>query len=187
MHAYEKAHRRFPAAASHDKDGKPLLSWRVHLLPYLGHQDLYKQFKLDEPWDGPHNKKLLARMPDVYRPANARLAARHKTTYLAPVGEGTVFPGKKGVRVADILDGPANTIMLVDATDESAVIWTQPDDLKYDPDQPAKGLAPRHGGTLMLAFADGSIRFLPGDVPKRTLQVLFTRAGGEVVPPLDER
>ena len=43
--------------------GKPLLSWRVHLLPFLEENELYEQFKLDEPWDSPHNIKLLDQMP----------------------------------------------------------------------------------------------------------------------------
>src|SRR5262245_53734413 len=61
---YHQAHRgRLPPAAVRDKDDRPLLSWRVLLLPYLEHDDLYAQFKLDEPWDGPHNKALLEKMP----------------------------------------------------------------------------------------------------------------------------
>ena len=39
-----------------DKDGKPLLSWRVTILPYIEHSMLYREFKLDEAWDSPHNK-----------------------------------------------------------------------------------------------------------------------------------
>ena len=58
---------RFPAAAI-SKDGKPLLSWRVALLPFLGEKGLYEQFHLDEPWDSPHNKLLLDQMPNVYAP-----------------------------------------------------------------------------------------------------------------------
>ena len=52
-----------------DKDGKPLLSWRVLILPYVEQEDLYKQFHLDEPWDSEHNKKLIEKMPAVYRVA----------------------------------------------------------------------------------------------------------------------
>ncbi len=66
MHQYLKVHEHFPPAAISSKDGKPLLSWRVALLPYLGHEELYKQFKLDEPWDSEHNQKLLDKMPRVY-------------------------------------------------------------------------------------------------------------------------
>jgi hypothetical protein len=58
---------RLPLAASVDKKGKALLSWRVELLPYLGEQALYNQFKRDEPWDSPHNRKLLSKMPNKSR------------------------------------------------------------------------------------------------------------------------
>ena len=56
-----------PAAAICDRDGKPLLSWRVSLLPWLDEGELYEQFRRDEPWDSEHNLKLLARMPDVFK------------------------------------------------------------------------------------------------------------------------
>ncbi len=57
---HESSTKSLPAAASVDKvSGKPLLSWRVHLLPLLDEQDLYNQFKLNEPWDSPNNIKLL--------------------------------------------------------------------------------------------------------------------------------
>jgi hypothetical protein len=181
LHDYHGDHRQFPASASYDKGNKPLLSWRVHLLPYLGEKDLYKQFKLDEPWDSAQNKKLIARMPAVYRPAAAGLAAAHKTTYLAPVGGETMFPGPRGLRIVDVTDGTSNTIFLVDAADDEAVVWTRPHDLKYDPKAPAKGLAPRHRARYMVGAVDGAVHFLPKDTPKETLQALFTACGGEVV------
>ena len=43
---YCDTHKRFPANI-YDTEGKPLLSWRVQLLPYLGGQTLYDQFHLD--------------------------------------------------------------------------------------------------------------------------------------------
>ena len=52
--------------AIYSKDGKPLLSWRVMLLPGLERGKLYEQFHLDEPWDSPHNIKLLPKMPEEY-------------------------------------------------------------------------------------------------------------------------
>jgi RNA polymerase sigma factor (sigma-70 family) len=68
MHTYREAHGRFPAPAILGKDGKPLLSWRVAILPYIVEDGLYQSFKLDEPWDSPHNKRLLERMPGLYAP-----------------------------------------------------------------------------------------------------------------------
>jgi hypothetical protein len=53
---YESANGHFPPHASYSPDGKPLLSWRVHILPYLEEQALYSQFRLDEPWDSEHNQ-----------------------------------------------------------------------------------------------------------------------------------
>ena len=85
----------FPPAYTTDKAGKPLLSWRVLILPYLEQQALFKEFHLDEPWDSEHNRTLIAKMPAIYRcPLESAEAARQgKTRYLAPRGPSTIFPG----------------------------------------------------------------------------------------------
>jgi hypothetical protein len=70
MHNYHDVNGRFPPAASRGADDKPLLSWRVMILPYLEQEALYKEFNMDEPWDSEQNKKLLAKMPDIYVPLN---------------------------------------------------------------------------------------------------------------------
>src|SRR6202789_1676353 len=66
MHNYHSANDAFPMPAITDKDGKPLLSRRVAILPYIEKQELYNKFKLEEPWDSPHNKALLKEMPTTY-------------------------------------------------------------------------------------------------------------------------
>jgi hypothetical protein len=179
---YETAYRHFPPAAGTDKDGKPLLSWRVHLLPYLGRHDLYREFHLDEPWDSPHNRKLIDRMPAVFRSPAQKKGEAGTTTYLAPVGEATAFPGVKALRVADFTDGLSNTILLVDADDDHAVVWTRAEDLKYDPQKPLRGLGGHHPGGFLALFADGTVQFLPENIHPTTLHALFTRNGGETIP-----
>ena len=73
LHEFADNHKHWlPPAAICNKKGKPLLSWRVAILPQLGYQNLYEQFKLDEPWDSEHNKKLLEKMPKVYAPVGAK-------------------------------------------------------------------------------------------------------------------
>ncbi|MBN9523059.1 DUF1559 domain-containing protein [bacterium] len=57
LHNYESAYQYLPGN-SYDKDGKALLSWRVHILPFLEQTALHQRFKLDEPWDGPNNKAV---------------------------------------------------------------------------------------------------------------------------------
>jgi hypothetical protein len=184
-HSYVDAHPqgRFPAVANFDKQGRPLLSWRVHLLPFLGENKLYQEFHLDEPWNSAHNKDLIARLPAVYQGPNPKLNREGKTVYLAPVGPAAAFTGgSEGLRLpADFPDGTSNTILLVEADDEHAVVWTKPDDLKYDPEHPQKGLGGHFVGGFLVALADGSVRFLRKTISVKTLQNAFNPNDGGVL------
>jgi hypothetical protein len=182
MHNYHDVTKAFPAHASYGKDGKPLLSWRVHILPYVEQDQLYRQFHLDEPWDSEHNRKLIAQMPKVYASPDSRVFQEHKTVYLVPVGKDTIFPPRtEGTKISDITDGTSNTIMIVEAADPSAVIWTKPDDLKVSAKDPLAGLKGDDRKGFNAALADGSVRYLSLSVNPQTLWALFTRNGGEVV------
>jgi Protein of unknown function (DUF1559) len=182
IHNYHDVHKHFPTVANFDKAGKPLLSWRVHLLPFLDQVELYKEFHLDEPWDSEHNKKLIEKMPGVYRRSkNKELAKAGKTTYLAPVGEHMMFTGtEKTITFRHVTDGTSNTILIVDADDEHAAIWTKPEDLKINLKDPKAGLR-NDAGTFRALFADGSVHRLPANIDAKTLSAVFTRDGGEVV------
>ena len=164
-----------------DKNGKPLLSWRVALLPYIEQDQLYKQFKLDEPWDSEHNKTLIPLIPKTLRSPRQAAALKDRTTYLAPLGKGLVWEEPKGLKIAQITDGTSNTIALVEADDERAVIWSKPEDITIDPKNPAAGLLGHYGGGFHAAMADGSVRFIGKGIDPMNLWALFTRAGGEMV------
>ena len=188
MHNFHDSYGGFPAAYSTDKNGKPLLSWRVHILPYVENQALYRQFKLDEPWDSPHNKKLITRMPAVYAAAGS-LNSPGKTNYLGiRTGQAVMAPpavamrGKKnplGTRFRDITDGTSNTAMVVEASDAKSVIWTKPDDLVPDVKDPTKGIRGLRRNGFSLLLSDGSVRFLSDRIDPRVLKAVFTRNGGE--------
>ncbi|MBN1910095.1 MAG: DUF1559 domain-containing protein [Pirellulales bacterium] len=184
MHNYVDSHKTFPAQANYDKNGKPLLSWRVHLLPYMEGQKLYKQFRLDEPWDSPHNRKLIEKMPDIYR-SPASKAGKGHTVFLRPVGPQTACPGKEPVRIRDITDGTSNTILLVEANDEQAVIWTKPEDLPFDPKNPTRGLGSLVPDGFNSLFADASARFIRVPNSPGRLRAVMTRNGREPYEPLD--
>ena len=183
MHNYASVNNdRFPPAAVVDKAGKPLLSWRVLVLPYLEQDELYKQFKLDEPWDSEHNKKLIPKMPKVYAIPEDPKAKPNETRYRVFVGNGAGFDTVSGHKILDITDGTSNTIMVVTAAD--SVPWTKPDELAFDPEKDmAKLLGPVGNHTFQAAFMDGSVRGFPKPLAAKTLNAFITRAGGEVISP----
>jgi uncharacterized protein (TIGR03067 family) len=180
MHNYHEEHGHFPHPAICDKEGKPLLSWRVALLPNLGYRELYKQFKLDEPWDSKHNKKLLAKIPKVYASLGLAPEDAHVTFYQVFVGNGAAFQEKMDITIRDITDGTSNTIFVVEAW--NPVPWTKPADLPYDP---AKEL-PMLGGMIRdglctFVLGDGSAHTTKNVVEAKVLHALITRNGEEVV------
>ena len=185
MHVHHDAKRSFPPAYQADKDGKPLLSWRVLILPYIEYNALYKEFHLDEPWDSEHNKQLIAKMPQEYKNPNSSLSAEGKTNYLTVRGPHSVFPGDKAISMKDIPDGTAHTIMTVEVADDKAVIWTKPDDFQYDEEKPLDGLVGLRPNGFLAGFTDGSVRFLPATINPAALKAMFTRDGGEPFNPND--
>jgi hypothetical protein len=182
MYGYMDANQHYPAAAIVDKAGKPLLSWRVMILPYIEQEQLYKQFHLDEPWDSEHNKKLISQMPPIFAsPVREKLAAGW-TTYLVPTGPNTIFRAATGLKIIQVTDGTSNTILAFDAPAAAAVPWTKPEDWTYDPKakEPLAGFFNGNEETLTL-FADGSVQALSPKMPPETLQGLLSADGGEVV------
>jgi hypothetical protein len=181
MHNYHDVYQRFPPAAIRDAQGRPLLSWRVALLPFVDENRLYHQFHLDEPWDSPHNKPLLAKMPQVFSPRSSTLRAEGKTTLLVPVGKQTIFGPPEGVTIREITDGTSNTILIVDADEAHAVFWTKPDDLNVDGVDAKQALFGTRKEGVLCAFADGSVRLLDPQITSQLVHELLTRNGGEVV------
>src|SRR5260370_37344826 len=108
MHNYEGVYRTIPPSAICDKNGKPLLSWRVAILPYIEQDNLYRQFNLDEPWDSENNKKLIPLMPRTYASPLAP-TEEGKTYYKVFGGGGANFDRTfTTYRISNLPRGPAN-------------------------------------------------------------------------------
>jgi Protein of unknown function (DUF1559) len=167
-----------PPAAIYSADGKPLLSWRVAVLPYIEQKQLYDQFHLDESWDSPHNLSLLPKMPTIFEHFHGRATREpHTTYYRVFVGAGAAFEGPAGVSLKDFKDGTSNTFLIVEAGD--AIPWTKPDELPYDPIAPLPVLGGHFPDLFVAALADGSVRMVATKTPEVAIRGAITRSGGE--------
>jgi hypothetical protein len=183
---HESARKTLPAHAIYSEDGKPLLSWRVKILPYMDNQEaLYKQFRLDEPWDSDHNKALISQMPDLFLDPSSKLtAAEGRTHYLGVKGPGMFFDGTKdGIKFSKIADGTSQTIAILQVNDEKAVPWTKPEDWELNEKSPMTGLVnSMHPGVFVAGFCDGHIQMISENIDVPTFKGMLTIGGGERLP-----
>lgn len=180
FHNYHSSYRELPVSAITDGNGKPLLSWRVAILPFIEQQPLYNQFHLDEPWDSEHNLPLSKQLPAVYRSPGKRLAPG-MTTYQASVGKAQAFKPLEATKFRDCLDGLSNTIFLLEVNDEAAVPWSKPADLEIDMDDPLAKLGAAQENGFHVGLGDGAVVFLTNQINPDLFKALLTRNGKEVI------
>jgi len=187
MHNYHDVYKSFPVspatpenADQYDAQGRPKLSWRVHILPFQdGALQMQKEFHLKEEWDSVHNQTLLTRVPKGFvRPGTT--ADDGSVSYQGVAGPGGMFEDGRGKKIRDITDGTSNTIMIVDSDDQNTVPWTKNVDFGYSPDAPGKGLRYVAGRTMIL-LADGSARPISESIAPEVLVKLYTVQGGELI------
>jgi hypothetical protein len=180
---YHDTYRRFPVAGPEDRfddQGHPRLSWRVHLLPFLQQQPLYDKFRLNEPWDSPHNKALIRFMPQVFRtPADP--ADSTTTRMVTIVGEGTLFDPALKQRMADVRDGTAQTLLIIHVGRDKAVPWTKPEDVRFDPSQPLACLGTISSRGIPFVRVDGAVHVFSPNVSPFVFSAMVTPKGGEIL------
>ena len=192
MHNYESTYNRFPTWDNFRNfypDGRPFLSWRVYLLPFLEQQSLFSQFHLDEPWDSPHNIQLLDKMPQVFR-STGDVTDSTTTRFQVFTGPDAPFLRSKngsfngfsyylGPRFRDFSDGSSNTMLVVEADESKAVPWTKPDDLEFDPSDPLGTMGFNGDETFTFLLADGAVWRMSASEVTSILSGMITPSGGE--------
>ena len=186
FHNYHDAYGTLPPAYIEDQDGRPQHSWRVLILPFLEHQDLYDRYRFDEPWDSPHNRQVTAETIPVYSCPSTDQPGTD-TNYMLITGKNTLFDGQQTVKFSEITDGTSNTILAVEVRGKG-VHWARPVDLDGSSVplwmESGGGIDSQHPGGANVAFADGAVRFLRFDANTESqVRDQVTPRGGEIVSP----
>lgn len=204
LHNYHDVHGTFPPAFVLGPDGQKWHSWRVLILPQLEQSPLYAAYRFDEPWDGPNNRKLIEKMPEIFacpsQPCPTKKAVLLSigvlgcagggpsaesgfTSFAAVLGQNCAFRGAQPVSMKEITDGSSNTVLIGECT-RTKIPWTKPDDIDTaffsklgGPD----GFGSPHLGGSHFLMGDGTVRFVPTNMPQTTVDGLFTRNGGETI------
>ncbi|MEZ6046212.1 MAG: DUF1559 domain-containing protein [Planctomycetaceae bacterium] len=164
-----------------DENGVPYLSWRVHILPFLGYQNLYEQFHLDEPWDTPHNLSLLDQMPEIFW-------TNQSEPYMTDIHSIRTENEPEGINRLSSLhtleqrrDGIDNTIMLIQAGSATAEYWTKPTSLLFDPADPFSLFNGDIPSRFNLVMCNGDAFSVTPEIGAETFAALITQDGKEVV------
>lgn len=187
LHNYHDKYLSLPPAFVRGPDGQPWHSWRVLVLPFMGQQKLYDEYRFDEPWNGPHNQKLLKQRPEVFQCPQAKgKIPSSDTSYVAVVGSETAWPAPDAISLGDLRDGSSNVILVVEVRD-AGVPWLAPDDLMFEEacvvpsDKSGRRLSSFHVGGSQALLGDGAAKFIYTNIDASTLKGLLTRDGGETL------
>lgn len=188
MHNYHSDYSKLPEAVTM-KNGKPMHSWRVMMLPYLELDNLYKQINMNEPWDSETNKKLFEStpMPKIYAHPGKKDGDSKMTYYKVFVSKADANP-RAGFSLGKpmtlgqmtVQDGTSNTIAMIEAG--PPVLWYKPDDIEFDAKaQLPNMISPWKDKKVTIGFFDGSVRTAWLGTDEDTWKGLITVNGGETV------
>ena len=181
LHNYHDTYNSFPPAYTVDENGNPLHSWRTLILPFCDQRPLYETIDLSKPWNDPVNAEAYKTEVHGYLCPSTSVEAT-RTTYLAVVTPDSVIRPIQSGKIAEVTDGTANTLMLVEVPPEKAVHWMAPVDADEETLQTKnvkKKLA--HDGGWVGAMADGSVHFISETIRDEQIHALSTVNGNDEV------
>lgn len=188
MQKYEQRHGSFPPAYLADENGKPKHSWRVLILPELGYQHVFDNYDFSQPWDSPTNEYVRRMMPAEYASnADPEALAQFETSYMVVVGKDTMFPPGGSTRSQDVVDLPADTIVIAE-TPVTGASWMAPVDfdsqfMQFEINgRDGIEIGSKHPGGAHVVTLDGTPHFLIDEAPPELIRAMTTINGGEVIP-----
>ncbi|MCL2006214.1 MAG: DUF1559 domain-containing protein [Planctomycetaceae bacterium] len=182
FHNHHDTYGKHPPLFTVDANGKPLHSWRVLILPYLGRSEaeLYRQIRLDEPWNSAYNKQFHSKMPEMFRcPVSTLGDTKRDTIYCMVVGKETMgVPDGQGIQWNQITDGTSNTILLVER--KTPVCWMEPVDVLLEHavleiNTHDLGIGSEHPGGAIIGFADAATYFMNEGIDLEILELFLVR------------
>ncbi|HVJ85215.1 MAG TPA: DUF1559 domain-containing protein [Caulifigura sp.] len=177
LHAYEEQHSSLPPAYVAGPDGRRWHSWRAIILPQLGEEKLAAAYRWDEPWDGPNNRLLSARRPEVFSSRDAQHETDEQANFRAVVSGVSMWPEQYAMRFSDVTDGLANTICLINDAGSRAS-WLEPNDLSLDDCVKLLDLLDDEQDRVLAGMGDGTIRFISRSIDRETWRKLLTASSG---------
>ncbi len=171
-------------AGFRDADGKELLSWRVEVLPYLDHLQLYDSLDRKAAWDSDANIDSVRTTPLPFQHPTLKVP-EGKTVFLCVKGKGLFWDPSRVNSLDSITaaDGLSNTVAAVVVKPEKAVPWASPEDYTPDFSDKTFGLHVDEGGNVTLLFGDGSVRRIPFEkLDEKTFRAMLTTDGREPIP-----
>lgn len=184
LHSYHDQYQCLPPAYVLGPDGKKWHSWRVLVLPFLGEETLYSEYRLDEPWNGPNNSQLMNRMPDVFGSPLGDRTGPGTAHFLAIVGRKSAWPEYLSLSFSEFTDGKSNVLLLVESAD-SDIAWLEPRDLSVKQmlklshaESGPRCVARIPGNPFLGLLADGAVKSLSNSLAPDVLGGLVTPAMG---------
>jgi hypothetical protein len=186
MQAYHDDFGCYPPAYQANQTGKPMHSWRVLLLPYLGKQHLYGRYDFNEPWDGPNNSQLALEMPRVYAGDPQDVFYTQETSFMVITGKGTPFFQDQSCSKSAIGDPLPDTILVAEI-ESKTVSWMDPTDLDRSTmsfeinGTPGSEIGSQRSSGAYVLTADNQIHLLRHDASPTAVESLITINGGESI------
>jgi len=151
------------------------------ILPFVEQARLYNQIDFNQPWTDPANQRLFQQeIPTYLNPAIEEKVSPEGFGLSHYVGNEFFLKKNTGIKIRDITDGTANTIMALE-TGENCKLWEDPASIANPGDVLGSSKKSSFPGGNHILLSDGKVRFVSKDIDPKILKALSTPNGSEEI------